>query len=44
MANEVGTAQAENLRCVAAANCSFEKYFPGAWSLPKLLGTARRRG
>ena len=39
----MGTAQAENLRCVAAANCSFEKYFPGAWSLPKLLGTARRR-
>ena len=30
MANEVGTAQLENLRCFTAANCSFEKYFPGA--------------
>ena len=44
MANEEGIAQVENLRCVATANCRFEKYFPGATSLPKLLGTARHRG
>ena len=30
MANEVGSAQLANLRCVAAANCSLEKYCPGA--------------
>ena len=44
MANEEGSAQLGNLRCVATANCSFERYFPGASGMPKLLGTARRRG
>ena len=44
MANEEGIAQIENLHCVAMANCSFEKYFPGTSGLPKLLGTARHRG
>ena len=33
MVNEEGTAQLENLRCVATANSSFEKYFPGAIGL-----------
>ena len=43
MANEEGSAQHENLHCVATANCSFEKYFPGASGMPKLLGTAHHR-
>ena len=33
IANEEGTAQLENLRCVATKNCSFEKYFSGAIGL-----------
>ena len=30
MANEVGSAQLANLRCVETANCSLKKYCPGA--------------